>query len=269
MTRRGRVVRRRGVGWRAWAVGAATLVAGWLGLPQGAYAQEETVARGHQAYQEGHYGAAIDAYTAVLDGGWVSAGLEYNLGNAYFKDGQLGPAILHWERALERAPGDEDVEANLELARSLTTDAVEPRPDFWLFSLVRWWVDLLPRGVLIGLVAGGWLLASGGFIARVLARSMNTEWAASWVMRAGLALVVVLGVNLVVRELGLGQPDRAIVMADVVPVRSAPADDDDLVLFEIHEGTRVRIDDRAGAWFEVVLDDGKVGWLPSSALEEI
>jgi uncharacterized protein YgiM (DUF1202 family) len=52
-------------------------------------------------------------------------------------------------------------------------------------------------------------------------------------------------------------------------VRSAPADQDDLTLFEIHEGTRVRIDERAGEWAEVVLDDGKVGWVPADVLEEI
>lgn len=250
-------------------VAALTVMVVSAGSPQKVRAQEETVARGHQAYQDGDYPAAIAAYRAVIEGGWVSADLEYNLGNAYFKAGELGPAILHWERALERAPGDQDVEANLALARSLTTDAVEPLPEFWLFSVIRWWVDLLPRGLLIGLVATGWLMASGGFVARVLSRSMNAEWAASWIMRVGLGIVVVLGANLVVREVGLGQPDRAVVMADVAPVRSAPADEDDLTLFEIHEGTRVRIDDRAGAWVEVVLDDGKVGWLPSSVLEEI
>jgi SH3-like domain-containing protein len=79
----------------------------------------------------------------------------------------------------------------------------------------------------------------------------------------------VFGTNLAVRELGLGRPERGIVLADEVAVRSAPSDDDDLVLFEIHEGTRVRIDRRAGEWAEIVLDDGKVGWVPAAAFEEI
>jgi hypothetical protein len=60
-----------------------------------------------------------------------------------------------------------------------------------------------------------------------------------------------------------------VILADAVPVRSAPADQDELTLFEIHEGTRVRIDERAGEWAEVVLDDGKVGWVPADVLEAI
>ena len=58
-------------------------------------------------------------------------------------------------------------------------------------------------------------------------------------------------------------------MAEAVAVRSAPAQDDDLTLFEIHEGTRVRLDQRTGEWAEVVLDDGKVGWVPLDVMEII
>lgn len=54
-----------------------------------------------------------------------------------------------------------------------------------------------------------------------------------------------------------------------VQVRAAPAEEDDLTLFEIHEGTRVRIEQRTGSWVEVVLDDGKVGWVPADVMEII
>jgi hypothetical protein len=82
-------------------------------------------------------------------------------------------------------------------------------------------------------------------------------------------VVLVLGTNLFVRELGVGQPERAVILAAEVPVQAAPADTDDLTLFEIHEGTRVRIDRRAGEWAEIVLEDGKVGWVPAGVFEEI
>jgi len=82
-------------------------------------------------------------------------------------------------------------------------------------------------------------------------------------------VVVVFGTNLLVRELGIGQPERAVVLAAAVQVRAAPAEDDDLTLFEIHEGTRVRVEQRTGTWAEVVLDDGKVGWVPAEVMESI
>jgi len=232
-------------------------------------AQDELVVRGNVAYQEGDFASAIEAYESVLAGGFSSAGLEYNLGNAYFKAGDLARSILHWERARLLAPSDDDVIANLELARSLTVDAIEPLSMFWLVSAVAWWVDLLPRGILIAVVAAGWLCLGGGAMMRILARTDSIAAVGRWTAIGGAVVVVLLGSNLLVRELGIGRPERAVIMVEAVSVRSAPAMDDDLVLFEIHEGTRVRIDERTPEWAEVVLDDGKVGWIPLGVMEAI
>ena len=70
------------------------------------------------------------------------------------------------------SPGDADTRANLELARSLTVDAVEPLPTFWAITAARWWVDALPRPVLLTVVEprqppcwsnvnGQWSIANG------------------------------------------------------------------------------------------------------------
>lgn len=250
---------------------AALPVAGALPLAAAlpVAAQEEIVAQGNQAYQQEDWAAAIEAYEAVLEAGYTSAGLEYNLGNAYFKAGELGRSILHWERALALSPGDADTRANLELARSLTADAVEPLPTFWLFSALSWWIDLLPRALLVTLVTAAWLALASGAVMRIVARSDAAAAVGRWVAIGGAAGVLVLGSTLLVRELELGRAERGVILAESVPVRSAPAEDDDLTLFEVHEGTRVRIDQRTGEWAEVVLDDGKVGWIPVSVMETI
>lgn len=240
-----------------------------VALAAPARGQDEIVARANQAYQEGDWSSAIEAYDAVREAGFTSAGLEYNLGNAWFKAGDLGRAILHWERALALEPGDPDAEANLALARSLTADAIEPLPTFWLFATVSWWVDLLPRGLLIVLVGGGWLALTGGGAVRILSRRDLLARVGLWIAVTGAVVVLLLGTNLVVREAGIGRAERGIILVEAMPVRSAPAEDDDLTLFEVHEGTRVRIDRRTGGWVEVVLDDGKVGWVPVEALEVI
>lgn len=248
---------------------ARVVVAVILSIAAPVSAQQEIVARGNEAYQAGEFDDAIEAYEAVLQGGFRSAGLEYNLGNAYFKTGELGPAILHWERALELSPGDEDARANLELARSLTVDAVEPLPRFWLSSLVSWWVGLLPRAWLLGVLATAWLALTGGVVLRILGRPFWMPATGRWLTVAGAVVFLAFLPSLVVRETGWGMAERAVILADAVPVRSAPSADDDLTLFEIHEGTRVRIEERTGAWLEVVLDDGKVGWVREDVLEEI
>lgn len=231
-------------------------------------AQEELFAQGNQRYQDGDYAGAVEAYRSVLQGGFESADLYYNMGNAYFKSGDLGRSILAWERARARRPHDPDVAANLELARSLTTDDIEPMQRFWLVSLASWWVRLIPRGVLIGVVAAAWLTLMAGTAVRILATS-RARRAGAWLASGGAVVVLILGTNLAVRELGIGRHERAVILADAVPVRSAPTDDDNLTLFEVHEGTCVRIDQETDAWAEIVLDDGKVGWVPTAAYEVI
>ncbi len=234
-----------------------------------AAAQRGIVEQGNQAYQAGDYAAAVSAYEAVLSAGFESADLHYNLGNAYFKSGDLGRAILEWERAERLAPTDSDIEANLELARSLTADAIEPMPRFWLFSLADWWIELLPRMVLIGFVILAWLAVGAGSMLRILSRDDRPRRVGAWIAVCGGVLLLLLGPNFMVREMGLGRAERAVILFDTVPVRSAPLAEDDLTVFEIHEGTRVRVDRRSGDWAEVVLDDGKVGWVPVEVMETI
>jgi tetratricopeptide (TPR) repeat protein len=250
---------------------ASGLVLALLALapPGQVAAQEEIFAQGNQLYQQGDFVGAVSAYEAVLAAGFESAALHYNLGNAYFKAGDLGRAILAWERARVRTPSDPDVLANLELARSLTADAIEPLPRFWLVSALSWWVGLFPRGLLLVTVAVGWLAVGGGVTLRILSRRSDVRRVATWAAIAGSAATLLLGTNLLARELGLGRAERGVILADVVPVRSAPAEEDDLTLFEIHEGTLIRVDQRAGSWAEVVLEDGKVGWVPADVMDVI
>ncbi|MGD8698917.1 MAG: tetratricopeptide repeat protein [Gemmatimonadales bacterium] len=234
-----------------------------------ARAQEGFFEDGNRLYQQGDYQAALDNYQRILDSGLESGALHYNIGNAYFKLGRLGEAMLHYERARRLIPSDEDVRANLELARSLTVDEVTPLPRFWLFRAIDWWVRLLPRGWLALLVGAGYLVAIAGLVVAVLKRgAAAARWGRS--VASGAAVVtLIFGINLAVLELGIGQPQEAIILADEVPVQSAPSADRALQVFTIHEGTKVRIDQRSEEWIEIVLEDGKVGWVRSEVLEVI
>ena len=235
--------------------------------PIALHAQDELFAEGNRLYQQENYQGALDNYLRIGEAGFESPGLYYNIGNAYFKANELGRAILYYERARRLAPNDADILANLELARSLGADEIVPLPRFWLFRVGSWWMNLFPRSLLIGLTAAGYLMAAGAVVTLVL-----RPGAASWARRAAVVggiLVLVLGATLAVRETGLGQPRHAVVLSPEVGVQSAPSDDPALQLFVIHEGTRVRVDRRSEQWLEVVLDDGKVGWVRADVLEEV
>lgn len=251
------------------AVAAAVWLTSALGVVTPLRAQQAFFSEGNRLYQEEDYAGAVEAYERILEEGYESGVLYYNLGNAYFKLGRLGPAILHYERARRLMPRDGDVRANLDLARSLTTDEIAPLPTFLPFAAVRWWVDLLPMTTLRLTVAGGYVVALAALTVIVVRRGTTlARWAGRGAIAAG-AVAVVLGINLVVREAGIGRPEEAVVLAEAVSVQSAPSDDPELQLFTIHEGTKVRLDQAGDRWAEVVLGDGRVGWVPVEVLGRI
>jgi tetratricopeptide (TPR) repeat protein len=232
-------------------------------------AQESFFDEGNRLYQQGDYSGALENYQRIVDAGLESGSLYFNIGNTYFKLGDLGHAILYYERAQRLLPRDADVRANLELAGSLTTDEITPLPRFWLFKAVGWWVHLLPMSLLRLILAIAYVVATVGVVAMILRRgTVLADWG-RWVAAGSAAVVVIFGINSVVQELRIGQPEEAVVMVEEVPVQSAPSDDAALLVFTVHEGTKVRIDRRADEWLEVVLADGKVGWVRAEAVEVI
>ena len=243
----------------------------WLGLvtPGVCAGQSAFFDEGNQLYQEGDFDGALERYAQILDNGLESGELYYNIGNTYFKLGELGPAILYYERARRLMPGEGDLLANLELARSLTADEITPLLGFWLFRAVGWWVGLLPRGVLVWLVVVAYLIAIASAILVILRPSTVLAASGRRLAIAGATVTVVFGLNLAVRELGIGAAEEAVIIAEETAVQSAPSDDSALQIFAVHEGTKVRTDRRSDAWIEIILEDGKVGWVRADQLEPI
>ena len=186
------------------------MAAVWLCLlaPGVGAAQDAFFDEGNQRYQDGDFDGALERYARILDDGLESGELYYNIGNTYFKLNELGPAILYYERARRLMPGDDDLVANLELARSMTADQITLLPEFWLFRAVGWWVGLLPRPALVWLVAVAYLTAMAGGITVILRPSTQLETWGRRVAVTGAAVTMIFGINLTVRELRLGASSR-------------------------------------------------------------
>ena len=90
------------------------------------------------------YGKAIELYEGLLKTHGESAEIYYNLGNAYYKENKIAPAILNYEQALLLDPGDGDIRFNLQLARQKSVDKIEPVGDFFLH---RWFDKVQNMGL--------------------------------------------------------------------------------------------------------------------------
>lgn len=99
-----------------------------------------TKAEGDSAYIKNDFASAIQIYESLLQQGEAPE-IYYNLGNCYYKTDDIARAILNYERALLLSPGNTDIRANLEIARSKTIDKVTPVPEIffitWIKSLVN------------------------------------------------------------------------------------------------------------------------------------
>ena len=72
-----------------------------------------------QAYDAGNYKEAITRLEVLLKEGGENGELRYNLGDAYFRNKELGQSIYQFRKALELLPRDPDVKFNLGYVRNM------------------------------------------------------------------------------------------------------------------------------------------------------
>jgi tetratricopeptide (TPR) repeat protein len=219
-------------------------------------------------YQQEDFASALDKFHQIGELGLESPALYFNLGNTYYKLDRVGKSILYYERALRLDPKDEDVLANLVIANQATVDKITPPPEFALAAWLRWALYLFPVSTLLRSLAI-FYLALGAFA--VILITTGESALGSLIKKAALVTLVALLVTAVL-FLAQWQDSRnrieAIVMAEELPAMDAPGNGG-TELFSIHEGTKVRIDQTSNGWIEIVLPDGKIGWVSSDGIEII
>ncbi len=216
---------------------------------------------GNQAYSAGDYDGAIAAWEGLVDEGYAGLELYYNLGNARFRQGELGEAVWWWKRAALHAPFDRDVRKNLEIAAGLQEDRLEPAPRLALWdALDRLLWSLPPNMLALGLLLAVALasLCLSLRLARLSFSSRPILLAGTWTGASlGLLLLLLLALQVRVRE----QNREAVIVAPQVTLLGAPLVDAE-ALFDLHEGTTLAVDRRSGEWLSLRLPDGREGWCP-------
>ncbi len=220
------------------------------------------------AYQQGNFAEAIRLYEEILTQG-EAAEIYYNLGNSYYKADHIAKAILNYERALLLKPGNEDIRANLEIARHKTVDKVDAIPELFI---VAWKNDLVNSMSMDAWAKWGvffFFLLIGSLYLFFFSKKTGIKKGGFTAAMVCIVLVVVC--NLFANQQHKVLTDRihAIVMSPSVTVRSTPSETG-TSLFILHEGHKVQIKDNSmRAWKEIVLEDGKVGWIAISDIEVI
>jgi len=221
---------------------------------------DSIVVAGNEHYINGEYELAIDKYQLVIDSGFTSSELYYNLGNAFFKSHKLTMALIQYERAKLLDPDDEEINHNLEMARKYVVDEIEALPELQLKKWFRRFVGLVSvdNWAIISILT--FIVMLGLFLVFLFSRRMVLRK-----VSFGLSMLLLV-ISLTTFMLASKQKktvynhNYAIIISPSVTIKSSP-DESGTELFQLHEGTRITIIDELSVWREIKLSDGNVGWL--------
>ncbi len=218
----------------------------------------------NKLYLEHEYGKAVELYNSI---DISNPDLEYNRASAYYKEGKIGKAILHLNRALKLRPGDEDALANLRYIRSIKHDRENDGEDIYITNAAVAVANALPINGMIAITLFVYLLAAACLLGLILGNNNKVVNLPRWLIFF-VTITIVCAALTSYRIARFERTDRAVAIENSIDAFSGPSDITDR-LFTFHEGTKVTIGRKDGAYAFVTLSSGLSGWARLENLERI
>ncbi len=211
---------------------------------------------GIRHYESGNFTEAIAAFSRIAESGVSNGKLFYNLANAYLKNGDVGRAILWYERALKLIPGDPGLKFNHEYALSQVKDEKEERAASIFRILFFWKHAFSPETIRWSAVLFN-LIFWGIVAVRMLQKKRRILKGPAYL---ALTLAVVLALTAFYNQYEAATIRHAIILPAEVSVRSG-LKDDSAELFLLHAGTKVKIEKEHKDFYRIYFSEGKIGWV--------
>ena len=218
---------------------------------------------GNRYFSIEKYDYALDAYLAILEK-VENPDLYFNIGNTYYRQGNLGQAIWAYEKGIQLSPLHKDLKYNLDFVNARVKDRIEVPKGILFIEMYR----TIKRNVKLNdlLLWGGimMLLASFATFFKVFNILDNI-----FAYRMTIILFIfslLLHMIALDKYWEISDKNEGIIISSIVNVRSAPIDRDEKIIFRIHEGLKVDIVQSQPGWFEIILLDGKKGWIEHQSL---
>lgn len=223
---------------------------------------EEDFFEANLAYKKDQFQKAVDSYLKLIKNKFENGHIYYNIGNAYFRLGDIGRAILFYEKAHLLIPRDNDLIFNLSHARNEAVDAIGdintfPLNKFFGLDSLNLYETFFAFTVL------------NVFFFFILGTRLFKKTELSYYLSIFLVIIISIGACvLALKWYGWISDKRAVILSDEVEVLAGP-DPKDTVLFKLHEGAVVHYERSEGDWVLLHLSKDKRGWTKSSQLERI
>lgn len=216
--------------------------------------------KAEKAYIEKKYKEAIATYEDLLKEGYTSYKLYYNLGNAYYKNKELGKAIYNYELANKLNPKNEDVLTNLKIANEKTIDKIESKENFFMSAI--------KSGLVNGLSTTGWAWTSIISLLCSLVLIFTFFISGNIILKRigffmGSVSLIVFVASMVLGFSALSEKQEtkfAIILARETRTHEEPSNTA-TSKFSLHEGTRVRVMEITPEWTNIKLENGNEAWV--------
>lgn len=231
---------------------------------------------GNEAYRNGKFMVAIEHYQAAIEAGASDWRVYFNLGNAFFREDEIGEAILNWERARHLRPRNENVLENLEFARTTKVDIVRKNEggpsvtDVYENTFLGFFYDFLEKfstfefsnTIIVCSIIGTiflalWLLVSGRFRKFFF-----------WTSVIFWLLFITIGALFIIKQSNIWETDKAIVVQPGAEIRSASYSNSEL-LYTYQEGMEVAELEVRNGYSRVKLRNGEEGWMRSEYIQRV
>ena len=198
----------------------------------------------------------------VRDDGVENGRLYYNIGNCYFKLGDLGRAILSYKRASLYIPGDENLKQNLEYARSRRTDRIDVEERERIFKTLFFLHYDVPLRIRLQIFAVAfaaiWIV--GLLILLLDLRILRT------LLIAAIVVSALFLFSIVAEGIGAVRNPEGVITAREIIARKGDADTYQPSFTEpLHAGTEFKVLETRPEWMHIELGDGSRGWIPRAA----
>jgi tetratricopeptide (TPR) repeat protein len=219
-----------------------------------------TFEQANRLYEQGKFSEAAAAYETLIKTGKASASLYFNHGNALFKSGQIGRAVVSYQLAERLAPRDPDIRANLRFAREAVSGSSSIKRSQW-----KEWLQLVTLNELTLITAAAvWL-----WLTLLILRQLRADWRKNL---KGYTSTIALASILLGGWLGFAiwaNSQRTVVV--VVPeavVRYGPLDESQSY-YTMRDGAELSLLDRKAGWLQVQDGLGRIGWLRSEQIAAV
>jgi tetratricopeptide (TPR) repeat protein len=211
------------------------------------------------AYKKGEFRQAIAQYEAFAAEHGANAALYYNLGNACYRDGQIGRALVNFERARRLAPHDADICANRDFVRQQVKEPEPPLSD----RISEMLCGIASLNTMLALCSALYIFLIAGSIAWFFTRRRPLIIVNAALVMAGVVAAALLYVK-IDREV---LTHSAVVISGPADVRNGPGGDSSIG-FTLPEGRTVTVLGGNGEWAAIGLpSEGLRGWIEKKNIE--